>query len=86
MYSLKDKFDVYNGEGTVFGSINKGSMNCMTIPIPNKTLLDRFEEIVSPMDAIIKANYDENCRLIAVRDSLLPKLMSGKLDVSSLDI
>ena len=86
MYSLKDKFDVYNGEGTVFGSINKDSMNSMTIHIPNKTLMDRFEEIVSPMDAVIKANYDENCRLIAVRDSLLPKLMSGELDVSELDI
>lgn len=86
MYGLKDKFDVYNGEGTVFGSINKDSMNCMTIQIPNKTLMDRFEEIVSPMDAIIKANYDVNCRLIAVRDSLLPKLMSGELDVSDLNV
>lgn len=86
MYSLKDKFDVYNGEGTVFGSINKDSMNGMAIQIPNKTLLNKFEEIVSPMDAIIKSNYEENCRLIAMRDSLLPKLMSGELDVSELDI
>ena len=86
MYRLKDKFDVYNGEGTVFGSINKDSMNCMTIQIPNKMVMDRFEEIVSPMDAIIKANYNENCRLVAMRDSLIPKLMSGQLDVSNLDI
>lgn len=86
MYSLKDKFDVYNGEGTVFGSINKDSMNCMTIQIPSKMVMDRFEEIVSPVDAIIKANYNENCRLVAMRDSLLPKLMSGQLDVSNLDI
>lgn len=86
MYNLKDKFDVYNGEGTVFGSINKDSMNCMTIQIPNKALMDRFEKIVSPMDVIIKANYDENCRLIAVRDSLLPKLMSGELDVSDFKV
>ena len=86
MYSLKEQFDVYNGEGTVFGSINKDSMNGMAIQIPNKSLMDKFEEIVSPMDAIIKANYEENCRLIAMRDSLLPKLMSGELDVSDLDI
>ena len=86
MYNLKDKFDVYNGEGTVFGSINKDAMNCMTIQIPNKALMDRFEKIVSPMDAVIKDNYDENCRLIAVRDTLLQKLMSGELDVSELDI
>lgn len=86
MYSLKEQFDVYNGEGTVFGSINKDSMNGMTIQIPNKALMDKFEEIVSPMDAIIKANYEENCHLTAMRDRLLPKLMSGELDVSKLDI
>lgn len=86
MYSLKDQFDIYNGEGTVFGSINKDSMNGMSIQIPNKALMDKFEEIVSPMDAVIKANYEENCRLIAMRDNLLCKLMSGELDVSGVNI
>ena len=86
MYSLKDQFDIYNGEGTVFGSINKDSMNGMSIQIPNKALMDKFEELVSPMDAGIKANYEENCRLIAMRDNLLCKLMSGELDVSGVNI
>lgn len=86
MYSLKEQFDVYNGEGTVFGSINKDSMNGLVIRIPKKKVMDRFEEIVRPIDLMIKNNYDENCRLIAMRESLLPKLMSGELDVSDLDI
>ena len=86
MYSLKEQFDVYNGEGTVFGSINKGSMNGMTIQIPKKEIMDEFEELVSPIDTMIKANYDANCRLVAMRDSLIPKLMSGELDVSDLNI
>ena len=86
MYSLKEQFGVYNGEGTVFGSINKDSMNGMAIRIPKKKVMDRFEEIVSPIDLMIKNNYDENCRLLAMRESLLPKLMSGELDVSDLDI
>ena len=68
------------------GSINKDSMNCMTIRVPNKELMNRFEEIVRPMDAMIKANYDENCRLVTMRDRLLLKLMSGELDVSGVDI
>lgn len=86
MFSLRDQFDVYNGEGTVFGSINKESMNGMAIHIPNENLMDEFEEIVSPMDAIIKANYEENYRLIAVRKALLPKLMSGELDILDMNI
>ena len=86
MFSLKDQFDVYNGEGTVFGSINKESMNGMAIHIPNEKLMDEFEEIVSSMDAIIKANYEENYRLVAARDALLPKLMSGELDILDLNI
>ena len=61
-------------------------MNGMSIQIPNKALMDKFEEIVSPMDAVIKANYEENCRLIAMRDNLLCKLMSGELDVSGVNI
>jgi len=33
------------------------------------------------MDDLIKTNYEENCRLEEFRNSLLPKLMSGKIDV-----
>lgn len=86
MYSLKKQFEVYNGEGTVFGSINKDSMNGMTIQIPKDEIMDEFEELVSPIDTMIKANYDANSRLVAMRDSLLPKLISGELDVSDLEI
>ena len=38
------------------------------------------------MDAAIRNNYDEICRLQAIRDTLLPRLMSGELDISELDI
>lgn len=86
MYNLKEELDIYNGEGTIFGSVNKDSMNGLKIKIPNMETMDRFEELVSPLDSMIKSNYDENCRLIAIRDSLLPKLMSGELDVSNIEI
>lgn len=77
MYNLKGEFDVYNGEETVFGSINKDSMNGMSVRIPKQEILDRFEELVKPIDSMIRTNYEENCRLISMRDALLPKLMSG---------
>lgn len=86
MFSLKKQLDVFNGEGTVFGSINRNSMNEMPILIPSSEKLDEFEALVSPMDAAIRNNYDEICRLEQLRDSLLPQLMSGELDVSDIDI
>ena len=51
---------------------------------PNDT--DTFIRIVEPMYQSILNNSIEKQRLIALRDSLLPKLMSGEIDVSKLDI
>ncbi len=86
MFSLKKQLDVFNGEGTVFGSINRNSLHEMPILIPSSEKLDEFEALVAPMDAAIRNNYDEICRLEQLRDSLLPKLMSGELDVSDIDL
>ena len=85
MLALREQLNVFNGEGTVFGSINRDALNSLHIAIPPKDVMDQFEEIVSPMDAAIRNNYDEICRLQTLRDSLLPRLMSGELDVSDLD-
>lgn len=86
MFSLKKQLDVFNGEGTVFGSINRNALNEMPIVIPPAEKLDEFEKLVSPMDAAIRNNYDEICHLESIRDTLLPKLMSGELDVSNIDL
>ena len=86
MFSLKKQLDVFNGEGTVFGSINRNSLNEIPILIPSSKKLDEFETLVAPMDAAIRNNYDEICRLEQLRNSLLPKLMSGELDVSDIDL
>lgn len=86
MFSLKKQLNVFNGEGTVFGSINKNSLNEMPLLIPSSEKVDEFEALVAPMDATVRNNYDEICRLEQLRDSLLPKLMSGELDVSNIDL
>ena len=86
MLSLKKQLDVFNGEGTAFGSINRNSLNEMPLLIPSSKKLDEFEVLVAPIDAAIRNNYDELCRLEQLRDTLLPKLMSGELDVSNLDL
>ena len=86
MFALQLELDKFNGEGTVFGSINRDSLNKMPIIIPSIDIMDQFESIVAPMDAQIRTNHEEILRLEAIRDALLPKLMSGELDVSDVEI
>lgn len=85
IFSLRQQLDVFNGEGTVFGSINRDSINSLPVIVPDKETMDYFENIVSPIDAMIRNNYDETYRLQIIRDLLLPQLLSGELDISDLD-
>ncbi len=78
MYALKDQLDIFNGEGTVFGSINKKALNDLPVFLPHTAKIEEFENIVDPIDRIIRNNYDEICYLEKIRDFLLSKLMSGE--------
>lgn len=84
MFALKPQLDVFNGEGTVFGSINKDRLSSLPVDIPCTDEIAKFEAAVRPMDDLIRTNYEENCCLQVLRDSLLPKLMSGEIDVSDI--
>ena len=86
MFALRPQLDVFNGEGTVFGSINRNALNDMPINIPSDGAIAAFEAVVRPMDDMIRSNYEENCRLQELRDSLLPRLMSGEIDVSDIQL
>lgn len=86
MFALKPQLDVFNGEGTVFGSINKDGLSRLPVDIPCADEIAKFETAVRPMDDLIRTNYEENCRLQMMRDSLLPRLMSGEIDVEDVNI
>lgn len=89
LYSIhfaKQQLDVFNGEGTVFGSINRDGLNSLSIVIPDREAMDKFETIASAIDKKIRCNQEEIIRLQSLRDSLLPKLMSGEIDVSEINI
>lgn len=86
LFALNKQLNIFNGEGTVFGSINKKSFNSMGITIPPTELINKFESIAKPIDRAILNNYKEICRLQAIRDTLLPKLMCGEIDVSKVQI
>ena len=86
MLALRQYLDRFNSEGTVFGAINKEALNTLPVDIPSEEKIKNFEQIVSPMDACILNNYKELCYLENIRDTLLPKLMSGEIDVSRIEL
>lgn len=61
-------------------------VKAMELPLPDKDTLSKFNELVIPMTSTVISNQEENARLSQLRDALLPKLMSGELDVSDIDL
>lgn len=86
MLAIRPKLNVFNGEGTVFGSINRNALNALPIEIHASDKITQFENLVHPMDDLIRSNYEEICRLEILRDLLLPKFMSGGIDVSHIQL
>ncbi|MBW2343916.1 MAG: restriction endonuclease subunit S [Deltaproteobacteria bacterium] len=81
MRLLEDDFARFEAEGTVFGSINKKdflSLNCI---IPHAEVVDQFEQLAYPLDQLIENNEKQLRALVALRDALLPKLLSGQIRV-----
>ena len=57
-----------------------------TFSLPPETVIQDFCKIVTPMYDLIASNIIENQSLAKTRDALLPRLLSGDLDVSALDL
>lgn len=67
-------------------NLNKSQFGKINVIIPSITDMKAFDELISPLFALILENQRENIRLSSVREALFPKLMSGELDVSELDL
>lgn len=86
-YQILQRID-YNSmnRGSTQPLITQGDMNKVSILIPDQETLHDFETLVGQLMEQYQANILENNKLAEIRDTLLPKLMSGKLDVSELDL
>ena len=82
-YLLKNKFfkDNIVGNGSIFASVSKDELLNQKFLIPERNLMMQFEKIVSHMDKQIENLDSKNKKLIEARDRLLPKLMSGEVEV-----
>lgn len=83
---IKSKDLASMNTGSAVPSMTIDILNSMELTIPTNEALETFENIVSPMYTMIQCHEKELAKLAEVRDALLPRLMSGELDVSNLDI
>lgn len=74
------------GNGSVFTNLKTDILRNYNTILPDKETLKRFDNIAGAIFEKILYNTRENEKLIQLRDTLLPKLMSGEIDVSNVDI
>ena len=79
--SLKPKLAYYNGEGTVFGAINRSDFNSLKIVEPPRQIVALFETVAGPFNDEIRNLFIQTESLIELRDSLLPRLISGEIQI-----
>lgn len=66
--------------------ITQGDMKKVVVLVPDENTLAKFEEFAGSLMVKWEANNKENVKLASLRDTLLPKLMSGELDVSDIEL
>jgi type I restriction enzyme S subunit len=91
LYAILNSTRVCNGLkekalGSVQKYVNTKEINEIEILVPSPEKMYELSEIVNPISTQMETNILENEILSELRDALLPRLMSGELDVSSLDI
>ena len=70
----------------VQANLSLTTIKSLPIAVANKDTMSKYDELVHSLFALMKNNEVENRRLSNLRDTLLPKLMSGELDVSDIDL
>ncbi len=85
MQVLEPAFQKFEGEGTVFGSINKDQFERLVVVEPMPDIVGAFTNVAGALDAKVALNTRESVTLATLRDALLPELLSGELRVRDAD-
>lgn len=82
-----DKFiQIAAGKATTMGHIKRGELDLAEVLVPTETELEDINKIMSPMLEKFIQNKIENRTLEQLRDTLLPKLMNGEIDLENIEI
>ena len=86
LFNLKSRVEemIALATGTTFKELSKKSFRAMPLLWPTAHLLELFESKVYPLMQQVRLIKKQNQKLTQARDLLLPKLMSGQLDVSGI--
>lgn len=86
MKNLYDYLNALGSSGSTTKNINKGTFENINLINPSDEIMSKFEAISVPIFKAIKNLQYQNVKLAETRDTLLPKLMSGEIDVSGIKI
>jgi type I restriction enzyme S subunit len=84
--NLKQLFASYDSEGTVFGSINQKNLKALPIIQPSSEIISIFSVMTGLFDEEIQTLTEQMVTLETQRDALLPRLLSGELDISEIEL
>jgi type I restriction enzyme S subunit len=83
MVGLEKVFGQFEAEGTVFGSIGKKDFHAISCIRPAHPVIAAFEGMLAPIDSRLGTTERESIALADLRDTLLPKLLTGELRVKN---
>jgi type I restriction enzyme S subunit len=86
MQTMSEKINRLGQSGSTIVNLNKAQFGLMEALVPSMSCMTNFDSIVNPLFEKILLNQRENQLLSALRDTLLPKLMNGEIDVSNVQI
>ena len=86
MQTLSETINKLGQSGSTIVNLNKTQFAKIPVTIPSEQVLCNFDTLCKPLFEMILSNQKENIRLTNLRDTLLPKLMSGELDVSNIEL
>ena len=78
---LKETIELFGGTGATMTNLSKGKFEKLKILFPENGLVEKYHFIVNPMFEQVKLLQQQNTQLRQIRDRLLPRLISGKLQV-----
>lgn len=86
MKTLSNKINKLGQSGSTIVNLNKEQFSKIKINIPDDISMNRFHKIISPLFNSILNNQKENLYLSDLKNTILPRLLSGELDISNIEI